>query len=155
VLRIAHFDGLSVLVVAGTFALAAAYGRDGAGAGIGLAVAFTGALELHGATLIRNRDARGMTWLIASQLFLLSIIMGYAAWRLDHVDVGFLRPILAEYKDLQQKIREAGLTQDEYLRFLYTCTYAALGAATLLYQGGMALYYSRRRAAVSAALNEP
>ena len=53
---------------------------------------------------------------------------------------------------LRQRYIDAGLTHeqiDQVVEWSYYVTYAILGVVTLFYQGGMALYYFRRRDAVA------
>ncbi len=150
VLRIARLDGMSVLVVAGLFGLLSAVVHDHGGAAVGLLIAGAGAVELHGAGLLRAGDGRGMSWLVGSQLYLLLSVLGYAALRLTHVDLEPMRMLVTEKQRLV--ITEAGLTEDQFLGTIYSMTYAVFAVVTLIYQGGMSIYYHRRRAAVSAAL---
>lgn len=158
VLRIARLDGLSVLGVAGFFALLAASAGDLRGAILGIVIAGTGAGELHGAALLRHGEPRGVDWLVGSQLSLLGALLGYCAWRLTHVD---LEPLRVAFQTMLQSPtmqemwaanQQAGMTEEKFLRQTHTLTYASLGIATLIYQGGMSLYYQRRRAAVTQAL---
>src|SRR3954468_14773234 len=51
--RVARFDGLSVVLIASIGAIFAAIGKDQTGAFIGLLVAGAGAMELHGASMLR------------------------------------------------------------------------------------------------------
>lgn len=153
VLRVARLDGSCILAVAGLFALASASIHDTAGAAVGLLVAGTGAIELHGTGLLRNREERGMKWLVASQLFLMAIVLAYVASRLMKVDLSILQPLVTA--DQRKAIADAGLTIEEFLRIVYVGTYAVFGVVTVLYQGGMTAYYLRRRSAVAAALAEP
>ena len=44
------------------------------------------------------------------------------------------------------------LTEDLFLQQMYTMNYTLLGLMTLIYQGSMAVYYTRRREAVVRAL---
>ena len=150
VLRVARLDGMSVLVIAGVFALISALAGDPVGAVIGLLVAGAGAVELHGATLLEHTDPRGMKWLVSSQLFLLATVIAYCALRLLHPAVEPLRGAITD--DMKSQLEAAGWSQDEFIRFIYNTTYAAVAAVTLVYQGGMALYYFRRREAVTRAL---
>ncbi|HXN35586.1 MAG TPA: hypothetical protein VN877_05410, partial [Opitutaceae bacterium] len=60
VLRVARFDGVSVLVLAGFFALVSAASGDVSGAAFGLLIAAAGAVELHGMGLLRAADRRGV-----------------------------------------------------------------------------------------------
>jgi hypothetical protein len=152
VLRLARLDGLSVLSVAGAFALASAVAHDQGGTVIGLLVAGAGAVELHGASLLRHGDAQGTRWLVSSQLLLLVLILGYVALRLSHIDIDLIRPLLTA--EQRAVIAQRGLTVDDFLRTVYVAGYALVGIATLFYQGGMAVYYLCRRAAVAAALRD-
>ncbi len=152
VLRLARFDGLSVLGVSGAFALISAASRDVPGALIGLLVAAAGAIELHGVTLLKVGRGRGMNWLITSQLYLMAILVGYAAVRLLRPDITAMKAIVTS--ELADQIQQAGMTVDQFLLMFLRLVYAGVAAATVLYQGGMTIYYVRRRNAVAAALLE-
>jgi hypothetical protein len=155
VLRIARFDGVSVLCLAGFFALVSAASGDVSGAAFGLLIAAAGAVELHGMGLVRAADRRGMGWLIGSQLYLMSVVLGYVGYRLANPDSD---PIMKVAKSaLTDEIRQAGMDPAQFmaefpreLRLLYL----AVACLTILYQGGMAVYYMRRRSAVEAAIDE-
>ena len=152
VLRVARLDGASILGVAGAFALVSAAFRDVTGAVIGLLVAAAGAIELHGASLLRASDVKGGRWLLGSQLYLMAVILAYCAFRLARPDLAAWRAVVTE--DLAEQIRQANLTVDQVLLQIQRLVYFGVAAATLLYQGGMSLYYLRHRAAVAAALQE-
>jgi hypothetical protein len=152
VLRVARLDGASILVIAGAFALVSASFRDVTGAVVGLLVAAAGALELHGASLLRAAEVKGMRWLVSSQLYLMAVMLTYVSFRLARPDIAALRPLVTQ--ELADSIREANLTVDQVLLEMQRLVYLAVAAATLLYQGGMAVYYLRRRAAVAAALQD-
>jgi hypothetical protein len=141
---------MSVLVIAGLFALISAVAGDGLGAVVGLLVAGAGAVELHGATLIEHGVARGVNWLVTSQMLLLATVLGYCALRLLHPAVEPLRAAMTD--DMKSQLEVAGWTEDAFIRFIYNTTYYAVAVATLFYQGGMALYYLRRREPVARAL---
>jgi hypothetical protein len=150
VLRLARFDGTGALVLGGVFALVAAAGREVPFAIIGLLAAGAGAIELHGVTLLRQGSARGMNWLIASQPFLLTVVLGYCAVRLWFMQIpappeGFQALFAAS-------AAQWGMTVDEYLRTLNRLTAGAVALAALGFQGGMTVYYLRRRRPVNEAL---
>src|SRR5437660_1598457 len=150
VLRVARLDGISVAFIAGLFAILAALAGDGLGAIIGLLVAGAGAIELHGASLLHHGEKRGMNWLIASQIFLLTTVIAYCALRLLHPGFG---PLLAAVTDdMRASLETAGWTPERFVRFVYNTTYYAVAVVTFFYQGGMALYYFRRRRSVARAL---
>lgn len=150
VLRLARFDGLSVLVIAGGFALLAASMGDYVGAAIGLLVAGAGAIELHGVTLLRHSEPRGMRWLIGSQFFLMFSVLSYCAVRLVHPELTPLRAAVTD--EMRAQLEVIGWNVEQFTKLVYRLTYLAVALATIVYQGGMAFYYQRRSAAVGLAL---
>jgi hypothetical protein len=152
VIHIARLDGMGVLAIAGLFALASALMHDQVGTLIGLVVAGAGAVELHGVALLRHGIERGMHWLVGSQVLLLVVVLAYVLLRLTHVDTAMMKPLLTEQQ--RQAIAQSGMGVDAFLRMVYIGTYAMVGVATVLYQGGLTVYYQRRRAAVAVALRD-
>lgn len=151
--RLARRDGSSMLVIAGVFAVLAALAGDGVGAITGLLVAGAGALELHGAALLNDGEPRGMSWLIGSQAFLLATILGYCTLRLLHHEIP---PLPEEMRSLiDQSAAELGLTAEQYLQRVYRLGLWLVAILSVLYQGGMIVYYARRREAVARALALP
>ncbi len=150
VLRLARFDGWSVAVVASVCAILTASLGDRVGAGIGVLIAGAGAIELHGVSLLQHRDAHGMTWLINSQCLILLSMLGYCALRLADPQLAPLRATVTA--EMKQQLEVIGWNVDQFIGLVHRITYLAVSAATLLYQGGMAIYYYRRSAAVAAAL---
>ena len=152
VLRIARLDGMSVAVIAGVFALLSALAGDAIGAIVGLLVAGAGAIELHGATLLRHGETRGIDWLVSSQVFLLVTMLGYCGLRLLHPAV---EPLLATVTDeMRASLETIGWTTDQFVHLVYRTTYLAVAVVTFIYQGGMALYYLRRRGPIARALGK-
>jgi len=151
--RIARIDGTGVLVLASAFALAAAIMGDLLGTVIGLLVAGAGAVELHGTHLLREGYASGLRWLIASQLSLLWVVLAYCMFRLVNFQPELID--LAITPDLRASFLQLGYSPealDQLVERIYYVTYSLVALVTLVYQGGMALYYSRRRAAVVQAI---
>ncbi len=151
VLRLARFDGLSALVLGGLFALSAAAGRHVPFAAIGLLAAGAGAIELHGAALLRQGEPRGMRWLLASQPFLLLVILTYCVLRLWLVGTG-------EIPESMRGLFAASAAQwkmslEDYVVTLNRITALAVATVALGFQGGMTIYYWRRRKSVEAALH--
>jgi hypothetical protein len=157
VLRVARFDGLGVLIVAGGFALISASYKDVSGALVGLMIAAAGAIELHGVSLLRAQRVSGMRWLVSSQLYLLSTILAYVGYRLARPDIAFILQFISaspaadvfEQAAVQQGVTLKQLILDSFQQF-----YVCVAVLTLFYQGGMMLYYFKRRTAVEIALNE-
>jgi hypothetical protein len=154
-LRLAKLDGTGVLALSGAFALASAAMGDRLSAVIGLLIAGAGAFELHGAGLLREREARGLRWLVASQIYLMIAVLAYVVLRLFSYDPAFINYALTA--DTRSNLLEIGYTEGDIaglVRQIYCLIYAVIGFVTVLYQGGMALYYWRRKAAVAAAFAE-
>jgi hypothetical protein len=150
VLRRARANGTGVLTVGSIFALIAASGGEVIPVMAWLLVAGTGAMALHGATLLNGGEPRGLHWLVGGQLFCMAFILSLCAWQLVHVDLSPLRDSLTG--DLRSSIRQMGLTENEFLLLSYRLTYGFIALVTLLYQGSMAWFYHRRRRAVALAL---
>lgn len=149
VLRVANFDGFSVLAVAGTLALASASLGDIMGAAIGLSIAAAGAIELHGAGLLRAGERRGMNWLIASQPYLALVVVCYCVLRIANFDPAVLQQVMpAEMKNSFPSVR----SEEQFARTFNQVGYGILGVGTLIYQGAMTVFYYRRRDVVTAAL---
>lgn len=155
-LRVARFDGFGVLALPGLFALLSAGSGDRTGAFIGLLIAAAGAIELHGADLLRAGESRGLRWLVTSQFYLLAAIAAYCLWRLTHVDLTFVRRAIetGATPQIREQIAAAGLTMDQYIAMTYHLGYRLLLLLTVGYQGTMIFYYLRRRAAVRRALGD-
>lgn len=150
VLRIARFDGTGALVLGGLFALLAAAGGERGFAVVGLLASGAGAIELHGVGLLRQGEARGMNWLIASQPLLLAVILVYCALRLWFVE---LPPVPEDFQGVfAASAQQWGMPLPDYQRALNRITILVLAAVAVGFQGGMVIYYVRRRAAVEQAL---
>jgi hypothetical protein len=153
VLAVATFDGRLLMIVAGSLAILHAAAHQPSGALIGVLVAGAGALELHGAGLLRSGDSRGMDWLVRSQLLLLATMLIYAATQL-------LRPgseILEELRrspEVRAVLEQSQIPQLQFAQFVNGLVYITVGVVTLIYQGWMALYYHRRRGVVATALDD-
>lgn len=150
VLRLAKLDGTSVLVLGAVFAVMAASGGDARFAIIGLLAAGAGAIELHGAALLRQGEPRGTQWLIASQPLLLVVIYAYCVLRLTHFE---MPPIPDRFHDaLELSAQQLGLTIEGYFRMVNRLTAQVVAVVATIYQGWMMVYYLRRRRAVARAL---
>jgi hypothetical protein len=152
VLRIARIDGMAVTIFSGVYALMSALAGFSIGAVLGLLAAGAGVIELHGATLLRHREPRGITWLVASQPLLLGIIWVYCVTR------WFVMQSPPIPDDLQSLVafsaQQWDMSVEEYIRFMNRITCVALAAVSAAYQGGMTIYYMRRRHAALRAIGE-
>lgn len=156
VVRMSRLNGWSVAICGGLSALVSLGLLSPVGVAVSLLVALGGALEVHGQRLLERRAADGLRWLVRGQIVVLAVIWAYAVWQLFSFNRE-LAPWLAS-PDLRAMLDGLGLRAEEVLplaRQLYYVLYGALMAATLIYQGGLALYYRQRAAAVEAALAAP
>ena len=156
VLKFSRLNGWSVAIFAGVCALVSLALLDPIGVAVCVLVLMGGLLEVHGSRRLRRREADGVRWLVRSQLVVLGVIWTYAVTRLASFDEGLVRDLITP--ELLSALRELGLTQEDILpliRQFFYLLYGSVMAATLIYQGGLALYYHRRAAAVEAALRAP
>ena len=150
--RLARFDGLAALVLGGLFALTAAAGREVPFAVIGLLAAGAGAIELHGLALLHRGDARGMRWVIGSQPLLLAVVFAYCALRLWVLEVPPIPEALAPA--FEASAAQWGMALPDYQRLLNRIAVGAVAVMGLGFQGGMLVYYLRRRDAVRRAVED-
>jgi hypothetical protein len=156
VLKVSRLDGWSVAIFAGFCSLVSLAFGDPVGCSVGLLVALGGALEVRGHHLLKHGNADGMRWLVRSQLVVLGTIWAYAASRLLSFDTAIVQDIATP--DMRASLNELGLTLEDILplvRRAFYLLYGGVMAVTLIYQGGLALYYRRRTAAVAQALSAP
>lgn len=156
VLAISRFNGWSVIIIAGLGILLTLVLGDLLGTIIGLLAVVSGWMEVRGGRKLRQRDPEGMKWLVRSQMLLLAVILAYCASRLGSFDadtaMGNLTP------DMAASLKEVGLERGDILSMVRTTfytTYITVALVTLLYQGGMALYYRRKTQLVTEALAAP
>lgn len=157
VMRIARINGWSIALFAGFCTLVSLAFGDWVGAFIGLVVTVGGLVEIRGFRRLQQHDAEGgMKLLIRSQLIVLGIIWAYALGQLASYDPELAMTNLTA--DIKSMINQLGLSPQDIVR-LTTITfysmYTTVLLVTLMYQGGMALYYRSRREIVSEALTAP
>jgi pyrimidine-nucleoside phosphorylase len=159
VLKISRANGWSIAIVAGLCALGSLAFGDLVGGAVGLLATAAGVMEIRGHRLLSRRDAAGMKQLVQAELFLLAILATYAITRLASFDRDAVLANLTP--DMQAMLKQAGIETGDIVplvRLFFLATYGSVLAATFLYQGGMALYYRRRAALVTEAierLNRP
>jgi hypothetical protein len=144
-----------MLILSGAFAVLAALNRDLTGALAGCFAAGAGAVELHGTQRLEESDPEGVSWLIRAQLLLLGTVLLYASARILQFDPVELQRILTP--EAKKEFVTLGLSDEQIQPMLaqgYRTLYTTVAIVTLLYQGGMALYYHRRREAIQIALAE-
>jgi hypothetical protein len=165
--RIARMDGWSVVIVAGLGTLVALAFGDPIGISVGLLVTLGGAFEVHGYRMLRRRNADGMRWLTRSQIVVMGTIWSYGLSRLFSFDPGYLqgqvipnaRTMLASYGiDLDAMLAQAGVNSANivpWVHLFFLVLYGSVLLITLLYQGGLFVYYRWRTDAVEKAMKLP
>jgi hypothetical protein len=156
VIKVARVNGMIfVFPVALLCSLIALLMGDLVGAFFGLLVAAAGWSEWHGAKLLQRGEARGINWLVRSQLYLMTLILLYILRQVTSYDPEYIRSLITP--EMNQVFQQAGLNVEDILplvRKAFFAIYGTLAVVTLIYQGGLALYYQRRAAAVRDALDE-
>jgi len=148
--KLARFDGLTVLAVAGCFAAVSLAMCDWAGTAICLGAAGAGAAEWHGGMLLKTRRPGCLRWLVGSQLCLLGLVWIYAAWRYTHYDPQLISALVEPF--VRERLEEAFLTMDDLapaLELAHHLTYILLAGLSLIYQGGLAWYYARQQSVLA------
>ncbi|HVZ66263.1 MAG TPA: hypothetical protein VG936_16985 [Lacunisphaera sp.] len=156
VLKVSRANGWSVVVVASLGILLALLLGDLSSVFIGALVAFAGGMEVRGNKKLRRRDADGLKLLVRSQLFLLTVILVYCAMRLGSFDADTVMGSLTP--DMEALLKESGIQRADILplvRLAFYTLYFTLAVVSLLYQGGMALYYRAKSRRVREALAAP
>jgi hypothetical protein len=156
VLFISAADGWSVAGLAVLGGLISLAFGDLTGVFVGLLVLTAGVMELRGRRKLRQRDATGMKLLVRAQLFLLTVILVYCVSRLGSFDAETAMANLTP--EMQAALNEAGVNRSDLLpmvRLAFYVVYGTVAFVSLLFQGGLALYYRHRTTAVSDALAGP
>ncbi len=92
-----------------------------------------------------------MNWLIGSQVFLLSTVVAYCGLQLVRAKIPEIPPEIDAL--FQQDADQLGISKHDFVLFAFNrLLYGMLAVMTFVYQGGMALYYYRRRESVARAL---
>lgn len=155
---LARRNGWSIVLIAGLAALMSAAQRDLINAPLALLAAGCGAMEVHGAGMLRHGDRHGVAWLISGEMFLLLVILVYCGLKLLHPNLEEMRAALHAslnfpgMKERWKEIEAAGFSEETYILLMNRLVAIALAFASLFYQGGMALYYARRKNAIDLAL---
>ena len=156
VLRVSSVNGLSVAIFAGLCALGSLVFGDLLGAGVGLLVAIGGITEVRGRNKLRQRDADGMRLLVRAQWMVLGVIWVYAASRIGSFDA--MLALDNQTPEMRQMLAEAGVETAQLItlvKIFFYVFYSVVMLVTLIYQGGLALYYKHRTPMVAAALSVP
>jgi heme A synthase len=167
VLLISRLDGWSIVVIAALSLLLTLVLGELLGLGISLLVLTAGIMELRGRRALKRRDPDGMKLLVRAQMFLLIVILVYCARCLGSFDAGYLQEQLIP--EMRQNLLLFGINFDEVLKeadltvaeivplvhMMFLVLYGTLAFVSLLFQGGLALYYRSKTGLVIEALSAP
>ncbi len=162
---VAWLDGWSLIVIAGLGFLVALLMVEPLGGAIGLMILTAGVMELRGRRALQRRNPEGMKLLTRSQLFVLTVILVYCARCIGSFDAGYLkdqaipelRQLLTAWfgMSLDEFLQQAGLTVNELVPLAKKAVwllYGTVAGVSLLYQGGLTLYYRSKIGLVTEAL---
>ncbi len=156
VLLVSAIDGWSIIVIAGLGTLLTLVLGEFSGLLVGLLVMLAGAIELRGRRRLLRREASGMNLLVRAQLFLLSVILVYCVSRLGSFDGETALANLTP--EMEAMLKEAGLERADVLplvQMMFYVVYCTVAFVSVLFQGGLILYYRSRTGAVTEALATP
>lgn len=140
VLGVAMFNGVSEAVFAGLSVLIALVAPTVIGILAALSLLIITYVEFHGRSLVQTLNPKGLTYLANNQLVFGILIILYAVSQLYYQAQG-VDPHLAELASLG----EIGEQIAELEQAIVKIVYISLIAGTIIFQGGMALFYHRSR----------
>ena len=166
VLKVSRLNGWSVAIFAAFCVLVALVFVNPEGIFVSTIVLASGAMEVWGNRMLHRRKADGMKWLIRAQFLLLGVIAVYAVESAASFDAdGFqqrvqeVRKIVTSFDiNLDDVLRQYGIDPAKvgiFAQKLNWLIYGSVMLTTLLYQGGLALFYRHRIEAVEAAIRAP
>ena len=153
VLWISALDGWSISLFAGLCTLISLLMGEWIGVTVGALVTTAGVIELRGRRRLLTGDAGGITLLVRAQMMILAVIWLYAFENLLAFDEAAMMAAITP--EMRNALSQAGVSVEDFrplLKPVYYTLYLTVIAVTLLFQGGLALYYHSRRGKVAAAL---
>ncbi len=152
VLLISGIDGWSVALFAGFCTAVALLSGEWIGVFVGGLITTCGVLELRGRGRLARGKIEGIRWMVRAQVIILVTVSLYGFQQLIAFDEATLLEGLTP--DMVTVLDQAGITVDEMrtmLRPIYFGFYGAVMAATMVFQGGLAVYYQSRQPKVGEA----
>jgi len=159
-LGVSLVNGLSVAVVALLSGVVALVRQDIVAVGWCMLAVTSGFMELHGRSRLVLGKPAGAGWMTAAQFWLLATIWLYAwlRWR-DFEAEAFWESLPALAQDqVNRQIAAAGILDDErpaFLAYLNAAICLSLALTSLVYQGGLALYYAFKQRVVRNEFASP
>ncbi len=148
IMRLSSFNAWSVTLIAGCFTLLSLLGLSVPGIIVGAAVTASGPIEFQGQKALQTDVAQARLWMVGSQVWLMVCVMGYCGWRLMLLDPADPFAVFGEEAgQLLQLVEVMGISTAELEHLFvraYRLTYGLIAGLTVLFQGGLALYYNSR-----------
>lgn len=141
-------NGYSILLFAGLITLLCClFFFSWSGFLVGVALTAAAWLEVKGSNYLKNRRAEGLLWAERSQIAVFLTIFLYSSYQLLTVNgQSILSTLPEEIKGLLLQLYQIDeIVLGELLTMVTQVTYAAIILASLFYQGGLLLYYRRKR----------
>jgi len=137
--RVAHSNGTCLAIFGALTILVAMFGPDFPALLLGGCVLWVGIAERRAGARLRNADPAAPRLLARNELILMGAIALYGMLKLT-----LLRPTS---ESLEKLIGDSasGIDVKELLDSMTTAVYATVIIVALVYQGGMARYFSRKR----------
>jgi hypothetical protein len=145
---VARSNALGYAIFGALTLLVAVFGPDVLGLAIGAIVTGVGVAQLRAVPRLRHGDPAAPNAMARNELVLMVGIVGYCVIKLV---------LPSEGADLEAQLGDTsglGLSIGQLADSLNTTVYATFIAVTLIYQGGLALYFLRRRPMVERYLAE-
>ena len=141
--KIAHTNGSGYVVFGGLTIFIALFGPDFVALLLGAAVTAVGLVERRAGTRLKNADPAAPRRLAINELCLLGAITVYAVLKLT-----LMRP---DNEEIYRTVGDAlpGIDVKSATESMVTAFYGLMIAIAVGYQGGLAIYFSRRQAAVA------
>jgi len=131
-------NALGYVIFGGLTLLMGVSGPDVPGLAIGVILTGVGVGQLRAVPRLKHGDPEATRTLARNELLLMAGIIGYSVLKLT-----VLREVDPALK--QADTGDLGLDLGELADSLTTAVYSTFIAVTLIYQGGLSLYYKRRR----------
>lgn len=160
VLALSRLNGWGVAGFALLSALAALIRTDLLIVGWCMLAAASGFMELHGRGRLALGKPAGVGWMIGAQFWLLGVILTYVWLRWTEFEAAAFwdsLPALAQ-NEVNRQLAAAGIGEDErpaFLAYLNAAICLSLVLTSLVYQGGLALYYAFKLRAVRNEIASP
>jgi len=144
--RTSKWNGITILVVAILSLILSFLDYHFTGILISLFVAFSGWMEIQGSRQVDENLPLAGKWLTGSQIWLLTVVWTYTIIQWITFNPETVLEMVSP--SLIHQLNVLGITGENVLQELLTkvvvSTYMAVLLVTLLYQGGLALFYWRK-----------